>query len=89
MEEHYHGKMSGTLIGIFPKIIMTFRKLTEAELTYLAPHFDNARQSLVYKDPYKNANVTITTYTGDWETAYRNIGKADTFDLSFISTDRR
>ena len=83
------GKMSGTLIGIFPKIIMSFRKLTEAELTYLAPHFDNPRQTIIYKDPNKNSNVTIITYTGDWETVYKNIGKADTFDLSFISTDRR
>ena len=83
------GKMSGTLIGIFPKIIMSFRKLTSQELTYLAPHFDASNQTIVYKDPYKNADVTLTTYTGDWETAYKNTGKSDTFDLSFISVDRR
>ena len=83
------GKMTGTLIGIFPKITMTFRKLTEQELVYLAPHFDNPSQTIIYKDPNKNANVTIQTYTGDWETLYKNMDKADTFDLSFISVDRR
>ena len=83
------GKMSGTLIGVFPKIIMSFRKLTETELTTLAPHFDAPNQTIIYRDPYKNTDVTLTTYTGDWETAYKNIGKSDTFDLSFISVDRR
>lgn len=83
------GKMSGTLIGIFPKIIMNFRKLTEQEIIYLAPHFDNPNQTITYRDPNKNTDVTIETYTGDWETAYKNAGKSDTFELSFISTDRR
>lgn len=83
------GKMSGTLIGIFPKIVMSFRKLTNEELIYLAPHFDANSQTITYKDPYKNADTTITTYTGDWETTYKNVGKSDTFELSFISTDRR
>lgn len=83
------GKMSGTLIGIFPKIIMSFRKLTDTELVYLAPHFDNPRQTIKYRDPNKNADVTMTTYTGDWETVYKNMDKADTFELSFIATDRR
>ena len=83
------GKMSGTLIGIFPKIIMSFRKLTDDELVYLAPHFDNASQTITYKDPNKNAITTITTYTGDWETTYKNTGKPETSEISFIRTDRR
>lgn len=68
---------------------MSFRKLTSAELTYLAPHLDNPRQTIRYKDPNKNAFVTIITYSGDWETAYKNMDKADTFEVSFISTERR
>ena len=62
---------------------------TKEELIYLAPHFDANSQTITYKDPYKNANTTITTYTGDWETTYKNVRKSDTFELSFISTDRR
>lgn len=83
------GKMSGTLIGIFPKIIMSFRSLTPEELTYLAPHFDNARQIIKYPDPNKNKQVTMETYTGDWEIAYKIMKKGQAFDLSFISVDRR
>lgn len=83
------GKMTGTLIGIFPKIIMSFRNLTTEELTYLAPHFDNARQTIKYIDPNKNEQVTIETYTGDWEITYKNMKKGQAFDLSFISIDRR
>lgn len=83
------GKQSGTLIGIFPKIIMSFRELTTEELIYLAPHFDNAQQTIKYMDPNKNAQVTMPTYTGDWEITYKNIQKGQGFDLSFISIDRR
>lgn len=83
------GKMTGTLIGIFPKIIMSFRSLTTEELTYLAPHFDNARQTIKYIDPNKNDQITMETYTGDWEITYKNINKGQAFDLSFISINRR
>ena len=83
------GKMSGTLVGIFPKIIMSFRSLTTKELTDLAPHFDNERQTIKYMDPNKNSQVTMKTYTGDWEIVYKNMNKGQAFDLSFISVDRR
>ena len=83
------GKQSGTLIGIFPKITMTFRRLSKEELTYLAPHFDNARQTVSYPDPNKNTQVSMETYTGDWEIVYKHLNKGQGFDLSFISTDRR
>lgn len=83
------GKMSGTLVGIFPKITMNFRSLSEEELVYLTPHFDNARQIIKYPDPNKNKQVTMETYAGDWEIAYKNIKKGQAFDLSFISVDRR
>jgi len=83
------GKQSGTLIGIFPKITLSFRSLTTQELIYLAPHFDNARQIIKYQDPNKNKQLSIETYTGDWEIVYKTLGKGQAFDLSFISVDRR
>lgn len=83
------GKQTGTLVGIFPKIIMSFRCLTTAEITYLAPHFDNARQTIRYYDPNKNKMVDLETYTGDWELVYKNLSKGRAFDLSFIAVDRR
>lgn len=83
------GKQSGTLIGIFPKFTLSFRSLTEQELTYLAPHFDNARQTIKYRDPNKNKEISIETYSGDWEIVYKNIKKGQAFDLSFVAVDRR
>ncbi len=83
------GKQSGTLIGIFPKFTFSFRRLEPEELVYLAPHFDNARQTIKYIDPNKNKELSVETYSGDWEIVYKYLRKGQAFDLSFISTDRR
>lgn len=86
------GTQSGTLIGIFPKIIVQFRKLTQTELETLAPILDNARQTVKYYDPNKKAMTTMTTYTGDYEVVNKGIVghvKNEGFQISFISTKRR
>lgn len=83
------GKQSGTLVGIFPKFTLSFRSLTEAELTYLAPHFDNPRQVIKYQDPNKHKQLSIETYSGDWEIVYKHLKKGQPFDLAFIAVDRR
>lgn len=86
------GTQSGTLIGIFPKIIVQFRKLTQTELETLAPILDSARQTVQYYDPNKKATTTMTTYTGDYEVVNKGIIghiKNEGFQISFISTKRR
>lgn len=86
------GEQSGTLVGIFPKIVVEFRKLTQAELEYLAPVLDSARQTVQYYDPNKKAMTTMTTYTGDYEVGNKGIVghvKNEGFQISFISTKRR
>ena len=86
------GEQSGTLIGIFPKIIVQFRKLTQAELEILIPILDSARQTVQYYDPNKKAMTTMTTYTGDYEVVNKGIighVKNDGFQISFIATKRR
>ena len=83
------GKMTGTLIGIFPKLILQFRPLTREELNIIAPILDSANQTVVYYDPNKNENVTITTYTGDWEVTNNNLNQNQGFSCSFISTEKR
>ena len=45
------GKFTGTLVGVFPKLILTFRKLTQAEMNIIAPILDSATQSVKYYDP--------------------------------------
>ena len=86
------GTQSGTLIGIFPKIIVQFRKLTQTELETLAPILDSASQTVQYYDPSKKAMTTMTTYTGDYEVINKGIIghiKNEGFQISFISTKRR
>ena len=86
------GTQSGTLIGIFPKIVVQFRKLTQAELETLAPVLDSARQTVQYYDPNKKAMTTMSTYTGDYEIVNKGIIghiKNEGFQISFISTKRR
>lgn len=87
------GVQSGTLIGIFPKIILQFRKLTKAELEAIVPILDSARQTVSYYDPYKKAQTTMETYTGDYEiTDKTRIGttrKNGSFSISFIAVRKR
>lgn len=83
------GTQSGTLIGIFPKIILQFRKLTKEELNMIAPILDSANQTVEYYDPNKNRKITITTYTGDWELTNKGINKNEGFSCSFISVRKR
>ncbi len=86
------GTQSGTLIGIFPKIVVQFRKLTQSELELLTPILDSARQTVQYYDPNKKAMTTMTTYTGDYEVINKGIIghiKNEGFQISFISTKRR
>ena len=86
------GTQSGTLIGIFPKIVVQFRKLTQTELETLAPVLDSVRQTVQYYDPNKKAMTTMTTYTGDYEVINKGIIghiKNEGFQISFISTKRR
>ena len=87
------GEQSGTLLGIFPKIIVSFRKLTKSELEVIVPILDSSSQSLTYYDPYKKTTVTMDTYTGDYEITNRGmIGrgrKNEGFDVSFIAIRKR
>lgn len=83
------GKMTGTLIGIFPKLILQFRPLTKEEINIIAPILDSAYQTVTYYDVNKNANITMTTYTGDWELTNTNLNQNQGFSCSFISTEKR
>ena len=88
------GTFTGTLLGIFPKIIIQFRKLTQSELELIAPILDSQSQTVTYYAPVKKQNITIQTYTGDWSIVNKSIVghdgiKNEGFSISFISTKRR
>ena len=86
------GTQSGTLVGIFPKIVVQFRKLTKSELELLTPILDSARQTVQYYDPNKKAMTTMNTYTGDYEVTNKGLignRKNESFSIAFISKKRR
>jgi hypothetical protein len=83
------GKQTGTLIGIFPKLVLQFRSLTKEELHLLAPILDSARQTTQYYDDNKGQMITIQTYTGDWDVVNKSINKNEGFSCSFISIEKR
>lgn len=87
------GEQSGTLIGIFPKITLQFRKLSKSELHTISLLLDTAMQSVTYFDPYKNVSYTMDTYTGDWEVVNKRMlnsgGKNEGFSIAFIAIRKR
>lgn len=83
------GTQSGTLIGIFPKLVLQFRRLSKDELHIIAPILDSARQTVQYYDDNKGKMVTMTTYTGDWKITNKGINQNEPFSCSFISTKKR
>ena len=88
------GDQSGTLIGIFPKLKLNFRKLTQKELETIAPILDKATQNVTYYDPVLKRLYTMSTYTGDWATSNRNIftnvaEANESFEISFIARKKR
>ena len=87
------GTQSGTLVGIFPKLVLQFRPLTKSELELLVPILDNAYQTIKYYDPYKKTNVEMTTYSSDYSIIDKKIIASSTknegFSCSFISTSKR
>ena len=87
------GKQSGTLIGIFPKIICQFGRLTKTQAETLIPILDAPRQVVKYYDPNKTQTIEMTTYTGDYEITNKSIidsiHKNEPFQISFISVEKR
>lgn len=88
------GTWSGTLLGIFPKLTLTFRKLTQSDIETLAPIFDSETQTLQYYDPRAKKMIGINTYSGDWSLTNNNVlnnvpDANENIQISFISRKRR
>ena len=85
--------MTGTLLGVYPKLILQFRKLTKSELEVITPLLDTARQTTTYYDPTLHRSNTIETYTGDYEITNKKIINGNTknegFSCSFIAVRKR
>ena len=87
------GVQTGTLIGIFPKIVLQFRALSKTEMETITPILDAQNQTFTYYDPNKKATVTMTTYTGDYQFVNKDIVDSNTpnepFSCSFIAVRKR
>lgn len=83
------GSQVGTLIGIFPKLVLQFRSLNAEEVHALSKIFDSSTQTVQYYDDNKAEMTTIQTYTGDWKAVSKKINKCEPFSISFISRKRR
>lgn len=87
------GTMVASLVGVFPKLVLEFRKLTKAELEVVIPILDKPYQNTTYYDPNKKQNVTMCTYTGDYEVSNKSIisgnTKNESFSCSFIAVSKR
>ena len=87
------GDMVSTYLGVFPKIVLSFRRLTKSELELIAPILDSEAQTLSYYDPVKKRTITLSTYTGDWSVKSKGIinesTKNESFEISFIARKKR
>ena len=87
------GSMTGTLVGIYPKLVIQFGKLTKSQLETIIPILDSPTQTTTYYDPYKRTNVTMQTYTGDYEIVNKRVieagAKNEGFSCSFIAKSKR
>ena len=89
-----NGDNEGTFIGVFPKLKLTFRDLTQTEIELLAPIFDAPQLTCTYYDPVLKRLYAMDSYTGDWATRFRNTFSnvataCESFDISVIANKRR
>lgn len=83
------GNFNGTLRGIFPKVELTFKPMKQSELETIVRFLDTDYQQFTYYDPYKQQNITIQTYTGDYSYTINNTDHTSTLKISFIATKKR
>ena len=83
------GSFSGTLLGVFPKLVLSFRSLSREELELISPILDKQQQIVTYYDTTTKSNKTIRTYSGDWSVVNKGINQNEPFTCSFIAEERR
>ena len=82
------GDFTGTFNGVYPKITLTFKPLTDSEIQTLAPILNKPTQTITYDDPEKG-RISINTYNNDWEINYENLSQGNGVSIAFISKKKR
>lgn len=84
------GTNSGTLVGIFPKITMTFRKLNDEEVGIVLSLFNKAENKVTFYNPdLKRTINNMSCYSNDQEYDQENFGKIEGYSCAVISNKKR
>lgn len=86
------GRISATLIGIFPKLQLVFRDgLTEDQVSQLINLLDQDYFNVTYFDPKTKVTITARYYAGDYdiELLDKSRGLYKAFNVNLVPVDRR
>ena len=84
------GFNSGTLVGIFPKITFTFRKLNEEEVGVILSLFNKAENLVTFYNPDLKKNIiNMSCYSNDQEFEQSRIGKIEGYSSAVIANKPR
>lgn len=84
------GKNSGTLVGIFPKITMKFRKLNDEETGLILSLFNKAENKVsCYNPDLKKVVENMSFYSNDQEYDQKYLGKIEGYSSAVISNEAR
>lgn len=84
------GTNTGTLVGIFPKITMKFRRLNEEEIGIVLSLFNKAENIVTcYNPDLKRTLNNMSFYSNDQEFDQSSIGKIEGYSCAVISNKAR
>lgn len=90
-ERNMSGDVRATLIGVFPKIQVTFKNaMNEAEISQIIGLLDTPYFSVTYFSPKKKAQVTAGYYAGDYQVEMldKRRGLYKSFDVSLVPVSK-
>lgn len=84
------GTNSGTLVGIFPKITMTFRQLNDEEVGVILSLFNKAENKVTFYNPdLKRKIIDMSCYSNDQEMDQEYLGKIKGYSSAVIANKSR
>lgn len=84
------GVNSGTLVGIFPKITMKFRRLNKEEAGIILSLFNKAENKVTFYNPdIKKPIQNMSCYSNDQEFDQKYLGKIEGYSSAVISNEPR
>jgi hypothetical protein len=84
------GSLTANFIGIFPKLKLVFKPLTETQLQDVQELLDNATFTVAWWDNVSSTYKAGIFYAGDWDAGmiHKELGLYDSFEVSLISTTK-